>query len=700
VTTTTYADATTETDAYDIRGRRTAHTDQMGSVTQYGYDAEGQLTSVTDALSNVTQYAYDGNGNLASVKDANNHTTSYAYDLLNRKTQRTLPLGMSETFGYNMYGDNTSHVDFRGKTTSMTYDALSRLLTKVPDPTLGEPTVTFAYNLTGTRASMVDASGTTTYGYDTRDWVLTKATPAGTLTYTYDPAGNVATIRSSNTNGTSVDYVWDAANQLVSVTDNRAGGVVTSAYTATGRPSALNQPSGVAANYSYDARDRVTSLAWQRDTSPAFGSWTYGFNDRGQRTSVTDVTGRHVAYGYDAVARLAKENIAGDPRGAIGDGEISYSLDSVGNRVTRTSTLSAIPAAAYSYDVNDQLGIDSYDLNGNTTASGGHTFGYDYENRLKSKDSGGVTVVYDGDGNRAGKTVSGVATKYLVDDLNPTRYLQVLEEVRGSDVQRRYTYGSILVSQTRVGSGGQRSYYGYDGHGNITFLTDDTGMVTDSYEYDAFGSLVASAGSTPNERLYAGEELDPDLGLINLRARQYKPGTGRFLTLDPQAQPNIGMPAMLGRYLYAGGDPVNLFDPSGRATTSQYAIGLAFASTLLVAPVKIQLGMNGEVTKYTLPLAAAVAAKTYCLFLYGADWAADGLRSVAGKGDSIGYSPPFQNCAHKQEKDCTQIKNEICIPECWGKYETSGSRDIADYFKCLSDCQLAHGCSPQGTGTF
>ena len=43
---------------------------------------------------------------------------------------------------------------------------------------------------------------------------MTKATPAGTLTYTYDPAGNVSTVRSSNTNGTSVDYGWDDANRL------------------------------------------------------------------------------------------------------------------------------------------------------------------------------------------------------------------------------------------------------------------------------------------------------------------------------------------------------------------------------------------------------------------------------------------------------------------------------------------------------
>ena len=40
------------------------------------------------------------------------------------------------------------------------------------------------------------------------------------------------------------------------------------------------------------------------------------------------------------------------------------------------------------------------------------------------------------------KTVSGVTTRYLVDDLNPTGYAQVVEELSGGgSVQRQYTYG-------------------------------------------------------------------------------------------------------------------------------------------------------------------------------------------------------------------------------------------------------------------
>ena len=38
----------------------------------------------------------------------------------------------------------------------------------------------------------------------------------------------------------------------------------------------------------------------------------------------------------------------------------------------------------------------------------------------------------DGDGNRVRKTINGLTTLYLVDDLNPTGYAQVLEELVSS----------------------------------------------------------------------------------------------------------------------------------------------------------------------------------------------------------------------------------------------------------------------------
>jgi RHS repeat-associated protein len=62
---------------------------------------------------------------------------------------------------------------------------------------------------------------------------------------------------------------------------------------------------------------------------------------------------------------------------------------------------------------------------------------------------------------------------------------------------------------------------------------------------------------------YRGEQYDPDLGLYYLRARYYNPGTGRFLSRDPE-DGQFWDPKTLHKYLYTGGDPVNRVDPRGR----------------------------------------------------------------------------------------------------------------------------------------
>ena len=73
-------------------------------------------------------------------------------------------------------------------------------------------------------------SGTTTYNFDNMDRLSSKVTPEGTLSYTYDAAGNLASITSSNANGASMSYSYDNLNQLSSVTDK----VGTTTYTYDG----------------------------------------------------------------------------------------------------------------------------------------------------------------------------------------------------------------------------------------------------------------------------------------------------------------------------------------------------------------------------------------------------------------------------------------------------------------------------------
>jgi len=173
--------------------------------------------------------------------------------------------------------------------------------------------------------------------------------------------------------------------------------------------------------------------------------------------------------------------------------------------------------------------------------------------------NGAVTLVYDGDGNRVAKTVGGVTTQYLVDDLDPTGYAQVVEELTNGAPTATYVYGQQRISQTRSGT---TSYYGYDGLGSVRTLANVAGTVTDTYDYDAWGNIVNQTGNTPNAYRYRGEQYDPDLNLYYQRARYFNPSTGRFMTRD--TYPGIlTAPVTLHRYLYASADPVNHSDPSG-----------------------------------------------------------------------------------------------------------------------------------------
>jgi RHS repeat-associated protein len=88
---------------------------------------------------------------------------------------------------------------------------------------------------------------------------------------------------------------------------------------------------------------------------------------------------------------------------------------------------------------------------------------------------------------------------------------------------------------------------------------------------------------------YRGEQYDSDLGLYYLRARYYNPNTGRFLSRDPEDGDPTD-PKTLHKYLYAGGDPVNGLDPTGRETLVETAI--YYAKRIL--PVVIYLKACGQ----------------------------------------------------------------------------------------------------------
>ena len=219
------------------------------------------------------------------------------------------------------------------------------------------------------------------------------------------------------------------------------------------------------------------------------------------------------------------------------------------------------------------------------------------DNYIASANVGGTAVAYTytADGIRVNKTIAGATTLYLVDDRNPTGFAQVLEELTvtggATNLAKVFTYGLDLIAQ-RDASTGTRSFYGYDGNGNTRYLTGTNGAITDTYLYDAFGSLLTSTGSTANDYRYTGEQYDNTLGLYYLRARYLNAGTGRFWTRDAFAGRGDD-PASLHRYLYCRDNPANCVDPLGRdgelGSLMVTIAGIATTASGYVSSVAVQV---------------------------------------------------------------------------------------------------------------
>lgn len=120
----------------------------------------------------------------------------------------------------------------------------------------------------------------------------------------------------------------------------------------------------------------------------------------------------------------------------------------------------------------------------------------------------------------------------------------------------------------------------YGGNGNTRYLTATNAAITDTYVYDAFGTLLASTGSTPNDYRFAGEQYDPRLGFYYLRARHLNAGTGRFWTRDISEGFHTDALSQ-HRYLYAHDDPVNRLDTSGHTDFIQTIMATRIGMTIM-----------------------------------------------------------------------------------------------------------------------
>ena len=139
-----------------------------------------------------------------------------------------------------------------------------------------------------------------------------------------------------------------------------------------------------------------------------------------------------------------------------------------------------------------------------------------------------------------------------------------------------YTRGFELISRRE---GATASYYIYDGGLSVRALTNESGTVTDTVTFDAFGNETGHTGTTDNSYGFQGEEQDAT-GLYYLRARYMDPATGTFTTMDTYGG-SLSDPMSLHKYLFANSNPVRYSDPSGHmAKLAEQVVVVGIMATL------------------------------------------------------------------------------------------------------------------------
>ncbi|MEK8022132.1 MAG: RHS repeat-associated core domain-containing protein, partial [Candidatus Parabeggiatoa sp.] len=405
-------------------------------------------------------------------------------------------------------------------------------------------------------------------------------------------------------------------------------------YDQIGNRQQVIYPNGTYTRYAYDKLNRLTSLETRKPDNSLLASYQYTLLPTGHRSQIVEHTGRVINYSYDDLYRLSEEKISTTDNDVV----FSYQYDAVGNRVY---SIEDGVHTKYAYDTNDRLlkqgGVEyKYDDNGNTRSITEEDqvvqMSYDFDDRLinvvteeNGQITSTVTYAYDADGNRVQTIVDGELTQYVVDS-NDSLSQVIAELDKDEQVKVAYLHGDDLISQYH---GNDIHYYHYDGLGSTRGLTDQNAVVTDAYNYDAFGELLEQSGNTENNYLYTGEQIDPNTGNYYLRARYYNPVSGRFLSMDsfdgiPQD------PITLHKYLYANADPVNLVDPSGQFGLMEFGAADSIRNMLMDMQIEVGLNFFNAATNPGEALSAREEGSIVLLTMVGGQLAPNLLRLLSG----------------------------------------------------------------------
>ena len=655
---TTAADATvrrTTARTFDDLGRMLTQTLGQGRTQKLAYDANDNAQLVTNARNQATQFAFDPLDRVVGEVDPLAQSASTSYDGQDNPTRHVDKIAVATTYVRNGFGEVIqesspdrgvtvyrydaaggliSSTDGRGQTVNYTRDVLGRITAKQAVNVAGQD-VAYTYDTAriGLVATIVDASGSTTYAYDHRGNVTAKTVGiAGgfnaSVGYAYDLADRI--VQVTYPSGRSVAYVRDALGQVSGVTSRSAAQAADTVlassmvYEPFGPLKSLVYGNGLllaqdwgndrrlytksvktvsgtarwSKSYLYDGDDNIISLKDNRSTSAVL-SFTYDALSR--LTRATGYTGsvKREDYSYDANSNRAlieQRRIASD----VTPANAAVSTFQMGtNRVTQVNDNSVARKIDYNGrgDVSSELRnaslvTTSYDPYGRLTAYG--FFGVpDFTMRYSGTDERvEVTVgttprrfIYDEDGRLIGEYGTDVA------DIK-AEHVWLMPEVKEGGYEPLALIGTATTTWVTG-----------DHLGVPVLLTKADGTQSNLFEAAPFGARWKQVAASPTTAIgFPGQIMDVADRFYNMY-RDYDPSLGRYLQADP-----IGLAGGDNVYGYVGGNPLHSIDTDGltvKIITENSAVynNLSEAYALLnttSAGRKITQPLEASKTTYTI----------------------------------------------------------------------------------------------------
>jgi len=348
----------------------TSYTNQIGNVVLYSYDPANRKTNEVYVGVTTNKFSYNGAGDLLTLTDGKGQTTSWGYDQYGRVTNK-VDAANNFLFVYKYDPDNrlTNRWSAAKTNTVYKYDAVGNL-TNVLYPV--SPAISLSYDKLNRLTNMVDAVGTTVYGYDAAGQLLSEDGPWANDTVSYTYATNRLrmglSLQAPNASAWTQGYNYDIVRRLT----NAVSPAGTFSYVLGGASAAspltkkLLLPNGAYITNYYDNVARLLSTALKTSGNTALDSYNYTYNQAGQRTNVMRTAGDYVNYTYDNMGELISAT-AKESGGATSrlQEQFGYAYDAAGNLNFRTNN-----ALIQNFSVNNLNELSTVTRGGTLTVAG------------------------------------------------------------------------------------------------------------------------------------------------------------------------------------------------------------------------------------------------------------------------------------------------------------------------------------------